>query len=626
MMPQTNKIFKLVFISTIALLVSVFISAYIFPTYFSGDDADMLVGAKYFSKHIVSIFSIFAPQARISTVSPMLMWHYYRPLERLLWTVYFIFFGINPVPLHVIEIFLFIITLYNLFRITSYLSALPSKTPSFLCVLILLTLFYPFNKALLTFLSHSNTILMLFFLSASLNYLFLAYHKEDQKRMLWGIFFALLAFLSKEWALYALPSLLIIYFYLKWQESTIIQKRIILKTSAFIFLSLTIMCILQFLFRRNAYSERMSNLLNAEPFLFHFQYFLSAGKTALPLFILSLFSLAAFRNKGQITVLLWSAITLIPALLYKNLYMQSSLHYMALTVIGLSIFMGISLYLLINESYELITRRMRMDWYKDKYSSALLLLFRQLVLLPVVLCYVAIFSLSGYKDFKSDIKYFSENFRRQKQNFEKAYFSRKNSIFFVTGELKKTFYAGMLQASGRGDVTIDILNSEAAGLLKSGENLIKNSGFESDFEGWRIDYKGVFRISDTVFFSGSKSMEIDLESLSKFSDNFVELRQQVKVKPGQIYLFGGWINASSGFNGHFCIEIRDIKGWQYANYKASLIKEPDTSGSGWNLIQNYFIPATEDLLVIACRGSAPTKGKIYIDGIFLYPIKNNLLD
>ncbi|MGD0336059.1 MAG: carbohydrate binding domain-containing protein [Candidatus Omnitrophota bacterium] len=614
------------FILLIALFLSILIGIYVFPVYFHGDDVNMLLEAKYFSRNVFSVFSLSAPAGQIYKNQRMLMWYYYRPLERLLWVVSFMLFGLNPTPLHVIEIFLFIISLYGLFKITDYLAGLRGKMPAFLCIFVLLILFYPFDKVLLTFLSHSNTFLMLFFMSLSLANLLSAYYNEDQKRMSWGIFLALLAFISKEWSFYALPAVPIIYFYLKWKESNIAQRRIILKTNALLFAGLTATLVLQFLFRNNPYAEKASNLLSIQCFLLNTQYFISINSKVLPLFILSLFSLPVFRDKGQITSLLWSGITLIPALLYKNLCVQTSLHYFFLPVTGLSVFIGISVYLLINELYLLLAHRTKIEWYKEKYFSNIALLFRHLVLMPLILCYTIYISFGDYKYFKNDIKSIVEAARIKKQILQKASLSQQNSMFFVTDEFKQKDYEGLLYLLGRSDVQIKVLDAADVAQFKTGENLIKNNSFESDFEGWTVNFKRMVLLSDQSAFSGRKSVEVDLGSLSNVSSDFVELTQDIKVKPGQPYIFGGRVNLSDDFNGHFWIEIRDKRHWRYGNYAAASMKEPNIREPHWTLIQNYFVPTAENLMIIACRGYAPVKGKIRIDGIFLYPVRISILD
>jgi hypothetical protein len=343
------------------------------------------------------------------------------------------------------------------------------------------------------------------------------------------------------------------------------------------------------------------------------------------MFALGLLSLCVFRNKGQITSLLWSVITLIPALFYKNLCVQSSLHYFFLAVIGLSIFIGIGIYLAINELYLLLMGRTKITWYENNYLSNLWLLCRQVFLLPIILCFAVVVSFNNYKCLKDDIKKYAKSFRLQKESFERAVSSEHNSSFFVTDDLKQKTYVELLNMAGRKDVQIKVLNEGIIEASKTGENIIKNGSFESDLENWGINFRRMFTVSDKVSHNGAKSLEINLEELSKVSSDFVEVKQDIKVKPGQPYLFGASLNLSSDFSGHFWIEIRDKRGWRYGYYIAPLMKEPNIKDPRWITIQNYFIPTAEEFQIV-CRGFAPIKGKIYIDEIFLYPAKINILD
>ena len=625
-MARNNHIVKLGLFLLAALLLAIFIGTYIFPIYFSGDDADLLLAGKYFCQHISSIFSLSTPLGQIREVSRMLMWYYYRPLDRILWAASFALFGFNPTPLHAVEIFLFIIAVYNLFKVTNYISGLNNRLPGFICIFSLLALFYPFDKTLLTFLAHGNTFLMLFFMSFSFVYFLEAYQNNNEKKMAWGMFFALLAFFSKEWSFYAIPAMLVIYFYLNWAKADIAQRRIALKISAFLFISLTAVLILQFIFRKNPYAEKTPNLLDTDYFLLNLQYFISLSGVVFPILLLSLVSLWAFRNKGQLLALIWSVIMLLPALFYKNLCVQTSLHYLFLTVMGLSIFIGIGIYLVINESYLLSTRKTKIAWYDNKYPSNLLLLFRQLFLLPIALFCAISVSANTYKYLKDDIRFCSNDFRLKNASFKKALASAQDSLFFVTDALKQKTYMELLYAAGRNDVQVRLLDINSIEQAKTGQNLIRNGNFETDLNGWVVNFKRMFSLTDKFVFNGAKSLEIDLEALSKISNDFVEVVQEVKVKPGQLYLFGGWANLSDDFSGHFWIEVKDKRDWRLGNYVAMVLKEPNVRESRWKLIQNYFIPKAENLVVVACRGYAPVKGKIYISGIFLYPANINLLD
>lgn len=140
-MMRNSHVVKSLLLLLAALSLAIFISVYIFPVYFYGDDADLLLGGKYFSGNVISIFSLSAPTGQIAEASRMLMWYYYRPLDRILWAASFALFGFNPIPLHAVEIFLFIFTLYNLFKVTNYLSGSKNKLPGFLCVFSLLVFF-----------------------------------------------------------------------------------------------------------------------------------------------------------------------------------------------------------------------------------------------------------------------------------------------------------------------------------------------------------------------------------------------------------------------------------------------------------------------------------------------------
>lgn len=628
-MSKISKTTKLFLLICAVVLMSVAVDNYVSPVHFKSDDADMLLCAKYFISHPLLIFSVAAPPARLYEASNMAMWNYYRPVERILWAASFRIFGFNPKPIHILEIALFIFAIYNLFTLTNFFSGTQNKIVGLLFVAVFFSLFPQFTGSILNFISHSNTILMLFFLTSSLVKFLSAYRERSQRRLIYAMLLALLAFLSKEWAYYLLPLVLLLYFYLNWNDSDKSQKRIIFRSVVFIYVCLIATCLLWHEFRKNVYRADLAYFFNIQYVIFNLSFIKNSFANSIWLFSLSsVLSFLVFRHRAQTVSLCWAVIMLIPALLYKYLCNYETVHYLLLSIIGLSIFISMGVYLNMKNVLFLLERRGKADWLNNFYQGnylANLLTLLNIVLAPVVIIMMVI-------SFAGSCKYFIKNsqdrrseYSFRKNSFEMALLSRENSYFLVASKAAKVFYSTMLYAAGRKDVVINIFDADIIGGIKAGENILKNGGFESGLDNWRIDSKGLVSLSRSQVFRGSDSLEVDMYSINKISTNFIDVLQDVNVEPGKVYLFGGWVKAED-FNGRMWIEIRDKGGFRYGNWIAPFSMPLKKGDNNWVLVQDFFVPKARELTFVVLRVLAPVSGKVYIDDLFLFPAQGRFLE
>jgi len=234
-------------------------------------------------------------------------------------------------------------------------------------------------------------------------------------------------------------------------------------------------------------------------------------------------------------------------------------------------------------------------------------------------------SINTTKLFMGIIKEKTTEYNLKKYNLEKALSSPKNSVFYVTDELIQQFYKTLLYISNHQDVSIAVFDIDTMSSdIKRRENIIKNNGFELGFSDWEIDFKEPFILSEKDVFRGNKSLEIDMDLINKVSTNFVDVFQDLKVKPGKYYLFGGWIKTEN-FDGRMWIEVRDKRGFKYGNWAAFYIR-PFQPKNDWVSIKQLFAPETENLTYVVLRALSPVKGKVYIDDLFLLPIQEDFLE
>lgn len=628
-MPKIGKTFKLLLSIGVVALVSVAIDSYVSPAYFKSDDADMLLCAKYFISHPLSIFSVVAPPAHLYEASNMAMWNYYRPVERILWVTSLRIFGFNPKPIHILEIALFICAIYNLFKLTNFFSGAQNKNAGLLFVTAFFSLFPRFIGSTLNFISHSNTILMLFFSTSSLVKFISSYRERSQRRLIYAMLLALLAFLSKEWAFYLLPSVLLLYFYLSWNDSDKSQKRIIFKSVVFIYICLIAACLLWHEFRKNVYRADLAYFFNMRYIIFNLSFIKNYFTNSI--WLLSLFSVVsfiAFRHKAQVISLYWSAIMLIPALFYKHLCNYETVHYLMPSTIGLSIFISIGVYLNIKNIIFFLRRKDKTGWFDNLYQKNYL--GNLLTLLNIVLAPMAIIMM--VVSFANSCNYFIKNsqdrrseYYFRKNSFETALLSRENSYFLVENKAAREFYSTMLYAAGRKDVVINIFDADIMRDIRVGENILKNGDFESGFDSWRIDSRGLASISRSQVFRGSSSLGVDMRSINKISTNFIDVQQDVTVEPGKVYLFGGRIK-SEDFSGRMWIEIRDKRGFAHGNWISTFYAPLKKGDNDWVLVQDFFVPGARELTFVVLRMLAPVSGKVYIDDLFLLPAQGSFLE
>lgn len=616
----------------ITLLASIVISNYVFPVYFKSDDADMLACAQYFTKHSISILNIFSyPKPLYETVN-MAMWNYYRPLERIIWTIFFALFSFNPHPLHILEIFLLIWSIYNLSKITNILSGLPTKITGMLFILVMITIFPEFFTSLLNFISHSNTFLMLFFISLSLLNLLSAFHTGTRKKIFWGILFSVCAFLSKEWSYYAIPSVLFFYFCFYWDRASNQQKRQVLKTSVLLLFILIILFLVQEMFRTNTpYRSNLKYFLSLRYVGLNFAYYKSLllNNNAWVLIIFSLLSLLSYRNRGQIICFAWAIINLLPVLFFRNLCNNETLHYFILNIIGLAMFFSISLYLSIQDVLYSIRAKNFDYWFIKSYKRSFflnLVMILNYIFIPIASLAILISSVNTPQYFLKVRKQTQADFFLRKRNFEKVLHAANDASFYVASEAARIFYKTMSYVHERTDINIILLDLGNLENVKIGGNILQNGSFEAGFDEWRVDAGKLFNFSQTQIFKGKRVLEVDLDAINRISTNFIDIYQDVKVMPGQIYLFGGLVKGEN-FDGRMWFEIREKRGFQYGSWSAHFFSPGGGKNeNSWVRVCNLFVSPVEDLTFVTLRLLSPLRGKVYLSGLFITPVRGNFLD
>jgi protein O-mannosyl-transferase len=190
----------------------------------------------------------------------------YRPLSLISFALMFELFGLNPIAEHILNIFLYILTAYLLFRIISRFSSVylsPHETINFALLSVIIFLVHPIHTEVVANIKGRDEILALIFLLLSIQWILNYLEKKKGFLVLLASLSFLTALLSKEHvAVFLIIIPILLYIVLKPNN-----KSLILLSSCLLFSFLVFLFIRISLVGINTHQED-SHLMN-NPFIFH---------------------------------------------------------------------------------------------------------------------------------------------------------------------------------------------------------------------------------------------------------------------------------------------------------------------------------------------------------------------
>lgn len=400
------------------------------------NDYTGLISAKYFKSHPSEILRINADTA-LKENPYLYLLSYYRPLERLVWTVMYSMSGDNPAPYTVLSIVLFLGIVFNLYLLGGYLGR--GRWSGIFSSVLFLTLI-PSSYHLITYRTNISFCLEIYFLTLALFFIFKAI-KENLKRFLVkGILIALMAYCSKESSMYIIPAVIVIFLLIYRREVRIGRKGI---TAVLIFCLFSACLFLNSKFLswyKIRFMENASMFINEKIVFPKLSYYLNNIYANLGFMLILTIFLSIVLNKDRrreyTLIAAWFFISFLPLLLFpviSDAYLLDSL--VPLALIG-----GIAGGGVIAPIY----------FNKTGFSN-----FKRTAALIIILLYVPLLVCNGAR-IRWIIRWAEDQRSRQYLIINNIRSSPSGGIIPVINEDEKQFYKAMLQFYGREDIKIEI--------------------------------------------------------------------------------------------------------------------------------------------------------------------------
>jgi len=319
------------------ILLTIAIS-YIMPVHFNDlNDYTALLSARYFSTHPLDILKV---NGNLELQKNPLLWlfSYYRPVERIVWTVFYSVWHDNPLPFTIFSGIFFLAITFNLYILGKYLSG---KWAGFFTAVAFATL-VPGSYHIITYRMNASFALEIFFLTSAFILIFPAIKDKNGKRMIIGLIMAVMAYLSKESSMYIIPTV-ILGFILIYKKNVKNDIRITGAILMFCFLSLLLFYNSRFLsyygpnFIKNPHSFISIKYIMQKSSYFKYIY-INFGIILLSVIFASLF-LHRFKKREYALTGIWFLVSFLPLFLFPYV----SEVYMLDSYIPLSLIAGISI-------------------------------------------------------------------------------------------------------------------------------------------------------------------------------------------------------------------------------------------------------------------------------------------
>jgi hypothetical protein len=605
----------------IIILAALLLGIFVGPSGLYYDDVACLYNGKFFSSQPLSILSFQVPAPlKDAPKFERICWIYYRPVERIAWTLVFLFLGVDTLLVGFLQKLLFWACLYFIYKIACLLL---NRISGLIAVsLFILT---PLAYGLLVWHAWLAAQIGLLFVLAGVYYTLKGFFSNLIPMVVAGIFLATLSGLSRESNVYIYFGVIFPYvidYLVRQRKDKTKNLSMILVCASFV------LCCLfySYLFIKTPIYSTVGLELhklalgNAPLNISFYKGEILASWNAL--FIgacLCLFLI--FKSQLQLLGLTWALVGLIPLLFSKFIAKT----YLFDSLVGFSLFWGAGLSLLWNKLCEKIN---------DNTLSILRRFISRNFLKYAFIFIIAVlsFSFSAVKNLK-EISAIAINARInlssrvERVNFIKN--AKKNSEIFVSRIRAQEFYKVLSKVLGRNDFTISIINSwSQVQELLAGDNLLKNSSFENNLEDWnrveaKIKVPGLLKLTqDYSFDSGKQSLLIDTSVLRGVNYNLVDISQLVELEANQEYIFGGVVKLND-FKEGLRFEVAQRSGYQKGCWRTDI----KSGNNNWQVLFNSFTPSVKqkEVFFYAARAENLIRGKAYIDGVFIYKTKKPIL-
>ncbi|MDD5130597.1 MAG: hypothetical protein PHS66_06085 [Candidatus Omnitrophica bacterium] len=607
------KISKLILFGSL-IAIAFFLVQSAGPSGLYYDDAACLYAGKFFTLHPGSLLSFNVPEIlKDAPQFERIPWIYYRPVERAIWTVCFLIFGPNTIMIGWLQKLIFLLSLLMVYKLGRLFLGWGAGV---IAVTIFMFMLLPYG--LLVFHTWLATQFGLFFLLAGLYYIFKGLMNKTAVFLPGGIMFIFISWLTRESNIYISLPVIFVYlgYYLSSSGKAELQNKNIRFICIALFLGVIVYALILFMASIFGFPGMSFHKFSVKNFPPNFNFYATEIFSNLnSFFILACLGLlVVFRERLQFIGLAWGLFSIIPLLFSVNV----SKTYLFDFFVGCSLFCASGISLLLKECCKQ-NNPADPDREKKKIGrlcalfalSLLFLFFTSAVKNFIELQKAAIYSRSKLMLRQERLKYFRS-------------LPIQESVFVPTLKAQE-FYVALAQVIGREDIKISLVASLSnLQELITGENLLKNAGFENGFQGWecRREIPRLVGIVDKYGFDGERSLLIDASFLPVGDYDLIDCGQVFSVTAGQTYVFGGVVKLLD-FKEGVRFEISALSGFPQGRWQTDI-----QSGTGnWQLLFNSFTPdkTQKKLCFYAIRSANLIRGKASVDGVFVYKSKKPIL-
>ncbi|MCM8827130.1 MAG: glycosyltransferase family 39 protein [Candidatus Omnitrophica bacterium] len=458
------RAYKFDYIRLIVILFTLFILFQTLPVHFFADNAEYLYLAKYYSHHPLKIFSVvpFALENR-GYIHHLF---FYRPMERLFFTVNYIIGKLNPIPYNITQGLLFLILVVSIYNIVHLIAN--NRVSALLSVTFFLLI--PTNYRIVHWLGNSD-ILSSSLLCLSLYFLFSALKNNSFIHFFLGILVTFFAFLTKVSTAFTLP-LLFYTFYLFYRKEYKLNKKLFYISLVYILILMGCDSIFQYIANKDVktyqYAQYLLYEINPKYILRNINLFYGMFYKSgfYPLLVCCLIITCLRPNKNALFFILWIIFSSLP---YLPLHCCSK-RYFVYMAIGLCMFLGFVL-----------------SHYAKKPKNW------SYWIGVILVCIGVMGSIKGLSNNIKRIRYTFElrktHYIKQKNNMNRLFKLPTNATIYVDDGYTRHFYSYMLSLINRDDIKIE---------LASPDNMVKEFFFEGEVKTVKTDFKPYFTFVDKL--------------------------------------------------------------------------------------------------------------------------------
>ncbi|MCX5693731.1 MAG: hypothetical protein NT014_01145 [Candidatus Omnitrophica bacterium] len=614
------KIAKLILFGVL-VLVALLLVLSVGPSGLYYDDAGCLHAGKFFLSHPGSLLSFKIPEVlKHAPQFERIPWIYYRPIERIIWAFCFFVFGPNTIMIGLLQKLLFLLSLLMLYKLGRLFLG---QSCGVIAVIIFMSILVPYG--LLVFHTWLATQFGLLFLLAGIYFTAKGFVDGKMPLLLQGTLFIFLSWLTRESNIYISLPVIFVYIgnYLCSRGKTELRNKNIRFVCIALLLGIVVYAFILFVTSISGFVGMGFHKFAIKNFVPNLNFYAGEIFSNLnSLFIVICLGLAViFKDRLQWIGLIWALASLIPLLFSINV----SKTYLFDFFVGCALFCGSGVSLLIKECF----KRNRLGnnyWHKslDGGDDKVVRLYFLLIIILATLFFSS--AVKNFKELQKTKFYAHTKLVSREERLKYLKNLPKQESVFVPNLKAKEFYGALADVINREDIKIRLVVSwNDLQELITGDNLLKNAGFEDGFGRWEFKGKnpGLVKIVDKYGFDGERSLLVDASFLPGGDYDLIDCGQLFSVTAGQAYVFGGIVKLLD-FREGIRFEISAPAGSQEGYWQTDI----KSGTNSWQVLFNSFTPldkTQEKLFFYAVRSANLIRGKASIDGVFVYKTKKPIL-